>query len=453
LLHENLSVMIRETVILFSILILFKSVGLGQNQKIIDSLKHQLIIAERIAIQAKKEADRRRYLSLAQSIAESSLEVRDLELSNLLAIQASNFNMKYGGYRYNPKIHHALTKALLKSHRLPAEIQDSPKTSKQILTPTNATFLLSLGNDGVLTRLTQQDEQWRSDFVVKVNTKQKIQALAINDSGDLLAVGGTSGSIEVYNLNNPLQKPEIVNLGSKMIDQIVFSPQEKGFFVLVNKGLQILYCDMKKSKEVVTLKARIVAIGISEDKLHLVGLNIQGFLHVWSLNDFSEGVLTRVMSENAPTVLLSRFRDTYFIGNDVGEIRIITEGYVRRVLWNSTSPITNIQFSHDNKLMAASSQDNSILIWNMEALKEKPIVIPNQDVINGFAFSPDDNFIVFNCSQLSSDSKSMTLRVWPLRCAQMTAMLCGSIKRNLTKEEWEIYVAEDLPIEAICHRE
>lgn len=264
-------------------------------------------------------------------------------------------------------------------------------------------------------------------------------------------MAGTSGSIEVYNLKNPLQKPEIVNLAGKIIDQIVFSPQERGFFVLVNKGLQILYCDMKKSKEVVTLKTRIVALDISEDKLHLVGLDIQGFLHVWSFNDFSKRVLIRVIREHVPTVLLSRFNDTYFIGNDIGEIRIITEGSVRRVLWNSTSPITNIQFSHDNKLMAASSKDNSISIWNMEALKEKPIIIPNQDVINGFAFSPDDNFIVFSRNQLSSDSKTMTLRVWPLRCDQMTAMLCGSTKRNLTKEEWEIYVAEDLPIEASCH--
>jgi WD40 repeat protein len=250
--------------------------------------------------------------------------------------------------------------------------------------------------------------------------------------------------------NNPLQQPKIVNLGGKIIDQIVFSPQEKGFFVLVNKGLQILYCDFKKLNEVATLKSRIIAIEISDDKLNLAGLNIQGFLHVWSLNTFSEKILS-VITENAPTVLSINFHNTYYIGNDIGEIRVIADGSVRRVLWNSTSPITSIQFSHDNKLMAVLSQDNSISIWNMQALKEKPIIIRNQEVINGFAFSPDDNFIVvFNSNQSSSDFKTKTLQVWPLSLAQMVSMLCGSVKRNLTREEWDFYVADDIPIEAIC---
>jgi hypothetical protein len=32
----------------------------------------------------------------------------------------------------------------------------------------------------------------------------------------------------------------------------------------------------------------------------------------------------------------------------------------------------------------------------------------------------------------------------------MASILCGDVKRNMNKDEWEIYVGDDLPYEQTC---
>ncbi|MFN8888127.1 MAG: hypothetical protein ACK5WF_11755, partial [Cyclobacteriaceae bacterium] len=43
-----------------------------------------------------------------------------------------------------------------------------------------------------------------------------------------------------------------------------------------------------------------------------------------------------------------------------------------------------------------------------------------------------------------------TIHAWPTQITTMASELCPILKRNLTREEWEIFVAEDLDPEATC---
>ena len=98
--------------------------------------------------------------------------------------------------------------------------------------------------------------------------------------------------------------------------------------------------------------------------------------------------------------------------------------------------------------MATATQDNFILIWNLKELKERPIKIQHSSSIHSLAFSPDDqSLVVSGISQTGQNS----IDIWPLSQAQMAELLCTTVKRNLTLEEWEIYVADDLPYEFTCH--
>ena len=82
--------------------------------------------AEQIAIQAKAEADRRRYWAIAHELASKSKVVTDKELSALVALQAYHFNLKCDGYRFDSKIYDALFSALIKNKKLPKKLTDDP---------------------------------------------------------------------------------------------------------------------------------------------------------------------------------------------------------------------------------------------------------------------------------------------------------------------------------------
>lgn len=402
-------------------------------------------MAQNRAIAAKKDADRRRYLAVARDLAEVSLEVHDPELSKLLAIQAHQFNSKYEGYIYDPKIHFALTKALEREGLLPQKIEDVFKSNQRILSPPAAPFLFCIGKDKVLTKLSQQESVWRTENILQLNSSCLPETAVVNGSGDLLTVGTSAGVIEVYDLTQPNLKPKIVSIGKQSIQQVVFIPERKGFYVLANGGLRILRYDLEKIEEVINLKDPVTKLDITVNSSPLVGMDTFGIFHIWD-RTFRERTFT-MNKYAAPTDFICANERNIIMSNKAGEILIHNKEKMRRILYGSTSAMTHVILSHNKKFLATATQDNFILIWNLQELKERPIKIQHSSSIDSFAFSPDDRSIVV--SGINSSGQN-SIDIWPLSQAQMAELLCTTIKRNLTQEEWEIYVAEDLPRESTC---
>ena len=65
------------------------------------------------------------------------------------------------------------------------------------------------------------------------------------------------------------------------------------------------------------------------------------------------------------------------------------------------------------------------------------------DYVNAIAFSPDGKYIV-------SGSADNTSRVWLWRPNDLIANACTYLPRNLTHAEWERYIGDALPYQAVC---
>ncbi len=435
-----------EKIIGLLIFLLFMNLDVyGQTKKAVDSLNSDVIYLRKKAEAAIKKADRRRYLAIAETIAEISLEVHDPELSKLLAIQAHRFNSKYDGYIYDQKIHFALTKAVEREGLLPQKMESIFKGKQRIISPSTAPFLFCIGKDKLLTKLSQQESEWRTENLLQLNSSCMLETAVVNETGDLLAVGTNSGVIEVYDLTHLNLKPKIVSVGNQSIQQIVFIPEGKGFYVLANKGLQILYYDLKKIEEVIKLKDVVTKLDITANGSQLVGLDAIGNFHIWD-RLFRERTFT-LSKYGPPTDFVCPNESNIIIGNKAGEILIHNNEQMRRILYGSRSAITKVLVSHNKKFLATATQDNFILIWNLNSLKERPIKIQHLSSIHGLAFSSDDQSIVVYGINPSGQN---SVDIWPITRAQMAELLCTTVKRNLTHEEWEIYVAEDLPREVTC---
>ena len=102
--------------------------------------------------------------------------------------------------------------------------------------------------------------------------------------------------------------------------------------------------------------------------------------------------------------------------------------------------------------MASASKDKSIRLWNFNSLKDQPQVMLDHDWVWSMAFTPDDTQIMAGIHSIRENvkDKDFTIHAWPTKISAMASVLCGKLSRNMTKDEWDSYVAEDLPRELTC---
>jgi WD40 repeat protein len=126
---------------------------------------------------------------------------------------------------------------------------------------------------------------------------------------------------------------------------------------------------------------------------------------------------------------------------------------VIRVLSGHTSEIAEIRFNHSGNFLATASKDKTVRLWNLNRLKEQPIVLSDHsDWVWSVAFTPDDEQLLASIHSSVETVKGVehTIHAWPTKIPVMADILCGRVRRNISKDEWEIFVGDDLPYESTC---
>jgi WD40 repeat protein len=99
--------------------------------------------------------------------------------------------------------------------------------------------------------------------------------------------------------------------------------------------------------------------------------------------------------------------------------------------------------------MATSGNDKKLKIFNISDpadLTQPPVTLAdNEGFVFVMKFTPDGQMIVSGESANNVISR-------PSNADYMIADLCNLITRNMTQEEWNVYVAKDIPLEKTCPR-
>jgi WD40 repeat protein len=432
--------------------------------------KDAALASEKKAIAAKKDADRRRYLSIAKSIALKSKQLNDLEQQSLLAQQAYNFNKKYEGYIYDDDVYNGLYSALEgNSHRLTKSLEGHTKAARAIVTSVKTNSLFSGGSDGKIFQWKQQGGLWSGkllkEFFMPVPSTlgiyYQIYSMDVSPDGNLLAIGGLyaenrdANYAMIMDLNNPNGEPKKITGFKADIENINFTPDSKGFFARSNSGHSIMYSDLASAKEVISSKEKINSIDLSPDGSKLAGVDDDGNLYIWDVKRNFAVTKYNILSGKLNDILAVAFTPNggeVIVGDQKGEVRIINNGLPRRTLSGHTSQIEQIKFNHAGTFMATASKDKTLRLWNMKELNQQPMVLSNNDWVWSMAFTPDDEQIMAGMHSITTgiSKTDYTIHAWPTQITTMASELCPILKRNLTREEWEIFVAEDLDPEATC---
>ena len=114
-----------------------------------------------------------------------------------------------------------------------------------------------------------------------------------------------------------------------------------------------------------------------------------------------------------------------------------------------TSGITHIEFSTGDKLIAASSRDNTVRIWDMDAdnIYDLPVVLDDHEDewVWSCDFHPDG-------TRIMTAAGNGIIREFPVKPDEMIAQICGLLNRNMDKVEWRQFVAkeDDIPYQITC---
>jgi hypothetical protein len=105
--------------------------------------------------------------------------------------------------------------------------------------------------------------------------------------------------------------------------------------------------------------------------------------------------------------------------------------------------VSSAIFSSDGKYLITYEVNSTFArVWDVNTGQEIARM-KHDSSVTFIAFSPDGRYAV-------SGSWDHTVRVWIYRPEDLIADACSRVTRNLTRIEWDQYIGDALPYQAVC---
>lgn len=394
----------------------------------------------------RMRARRQRLLSIAKAMALKSLQIVEApELQGLLAQQAARFHLQNEGSPYDPDVYRALYYALRNYqgagfNRL-ALHQDMVRA---VVTHPQQALVYSCGSDGRVFAISSTNPQ-QTTLIAQAPAAQK--ALAISPAGDFLAVGGDYNKIQIYRTSNR-QLYSTIELPAEQGCRFLAYAMQNGapalLFVLSDNSLH-LYKHATRSIERLPLEtAHLTDVAFSPDGSKLVLSTVEG--KVWEY-EFSNKEQKEIWSSELPVSAFALSPDGQYlaVGLFHGQVYLINQKSGKKIrLYGHSREITDAVFDSKGTRLATASRDRSVRVWRLDALNEEPLLLDDyQSWVMALCFTADGQ-------RLFAGAHDRQIRFWFLDLQHMGEVLCQYLRHNLSKEEWQRYVSEDIQYEETC---
>jgi WD40 repeat protein/energy-coupling factor transporter ATP-binding protein EcfA2 len=419
-------------------------------------------IAELRRQQAENEfnrANRLLMLTKAQAMAaKSRQETDDKNLAGLLAMQAFHFHTRFEGNTYDPYIYSGLYYALTKLDNRnynAISVAGPPRNRINSLTLTaSGTGYYATGADGRIFEgdylsLTNKPTQYSNAFPNKV--------LALSNDQRYLVNGTDSAFIQVFDLTASTSTPaRVIRNFRGATNDLEFLPDGSALLVASGDYTRREYVVSSvnllsgESNPVVSFPAEIKTISVSPDGRHLAGGTWDGRV---IMVDLGNGSHTTLVEEKNIRILAVKFSpDGKSLAYGIDDLTS-RRGYVRLLdlatketknFTGHNAGVFDVEFSPDGKLLASAGSDRKLQMWVLDFPEDLPIEMENNNgYIFDIVFTRDSDYLIATTSESE-------IRVWPTDHAILAAKVCPQMSRNMTSDEWDKYVGNDIEYEYTC---
>jgi WD40 repeat protein len=414
----------------------------------------------------KSRAEQKTYIARAKAMALLAPIIPDRELQALLAQQAYNFNNSHDGYPYDDAIYNGLHEALEKyENPLTLNLKGHDNGSCRSLVIHKASGkLFSGGSDGRILRWTYTGKQWESEELVGARKEYQVYSVDVSEDGTRLAAAGiafgdaTNNFMELYDLKNMSAGPKVIRGYTYEIDNLSFTRDGKAIYSRDNSGKSIKLNDLSSAREVISSQEKINHIEFSPDGRWIAGAGNDGNLYLWDVNNnYAPKVFYKNTTSTGKLTSISacgftRDGKSLVMGDIKGVVKILPLDNPTnfRQLSGHESGIEQIVFNHTGTFMATASNDKTVRLWNLQNLKEQPMVLRGHaDWVRTAVYSADDEQLLAGMHS-NAEKTEETIHAWPTKIQTMASLLCQYLTRNLTQDEWATYVDEELKYEETC---
>lgn len=405
--------------------------------------------AKNVAEQRSNEVEQLLYLTVARDISQKSIPVEDDNLKGLLALQAFQFNKNYNGKKYDPYIYNGLYSAISKIEGKTYNTKSLHRGPvRSVVSSDSLNEFYTTGADGMVIRTNV--ETGESETIMQ-NRFSGNEIVAVSRDNQYVVVGGDSSYVYVFSPSAENTEPNKIVIHESGIKDIDFLT-DNNFIVTSGEDERIMMTNIVtgKSRQIKGTGTEFNDIEISPSGESLAAAGENGKVSVFALNNFEEQVIVEANPIPAKSLSFSPDGKLLGIGNENGEVilwNLETNSLMKKLIGHS-SRVSDIEFSNDGQLIASSSLDKTINLWVMNGLDDLPIVLNDNDShVWDIEFTDDSDYLLAACT----DGE---VRIWATLADKMAEVMCSKLTRNLTEEEWKVYINNPIiPYRTTCEEE
>jgi WD40 repeat protein len=284
--------------------------------------------------------------------------------------------------------------------------------------------------------------------------KGELYSVAFSPDGKrLAAVSGWPGTVLLWDVDSrqPLAPLAPLEASVDQISDIAFSPDGRQLAAALDDKTVALW-DVAGGEPPARLKGHgigVAGVAFSPDGRQLASAGLDKTVILWdvatrkplaALEGHRAEVLSVAFSPDG-TQLASASQDKTVILWDVATRKLLAR------LKGHKARVESVAFSPDGKRLASTSRDGTVILWDLAGRKPLVSLSDDQGWVRKATFSPDGK-------QLAVGSENHTVLVWDLNALSdldfLKAEACHRANRNLSCDEWEIYIGEDEPYHKSC---
>jgi energy-coupling factor transporter ATP-binding protein EcfA2 len=397
-----------------------------------------------LADQSSKKAQNLRMLSIAQSMAVKSQQIKkDLDQKSLVAYQAYLFNKKYEGEDHHGDIYTGLYDVLKAKYPTDYNNLIGHKSSvRSISTNPNSNLLMTTGSDGNIFSWNLKDS---ASSKLIGNTGEINRALALSEGDKWLACGTERNKIILFDLANGSKKT--LKGHSKVVWDLQFMDNNTLISASADSTVRLWSLGDEKNIIIAKAKSRIKSISISPNKKYIVGASDKGEIIMWDKSkDYSSTILYKNETRSITQITFSKDGKHIAFGDLQGQVSVfnLNSKSIEYDLIGQSARITDLQFSNNDKFLASASYDGTVQVFLTANYDLSPLVLKDHDSwVSSLSFTNNDKTLV-------TGTMNSKIKRYPTNIDQMSTDICSLISRNLTNKEWRRFVAKDIEYEKTC---
>ncbi|HXH41759.1 MAG TPA: hypothetical protein VNN08_24255 [Thermoanaerobaculia bacterium] len=402
--------------------------------------------AERANAQtSEKETRRLSHLTAAHALALSILQLKDPQISSLMALEVYRLNDENAGNAEDPDVFAALLTA--RERLRPDPVVKQQSNIRTLAVTPDGRNAFAAGDDG---RILRFDLARGGSPAVIGTAASPVRTLALGVAGHLMAAGGDAGLIDVWDLRKPGATPRALSAGTSAVSSLAFAPSGDKLASASLDGTVKLW-DIDGSEPAITLPGsagagkRVSAVAFSPNGRMLAAGRTQGGALLWHVGQPTEAPQTLCAGMDVRSIAFHTDGKMLACGSGRGEIVLATldgkAGSLPALLGHSSS-VNALSFSRDGEFLASASSDSTVRLWNLRLWNLRSANIPSivlpghQSWVWTVGFTPDGNRLV-------SGGEDRTVRIWPAHVRLLANDLCAAVspqKKELTEKEWSKFM-------------